>query len=125
MRVIDPGHLYVVQTLDANDANDVFQLRFVKRIGPKFPGNIGPAYAGTTVQEVLRACVDRLYYVNNQERDVNTLAANRKLQQAIYLLEERAARRHGREINFGLHGALHGRTCLKCGHVGCEGKCHP
>lgn len=48
MRVLDPGHLYALDSLDKSEDDKSQLLRFVKRIGDKFPGNIAPPYAGTT-----------------------------------------------------------------------------
>jgi hypothetical protein len=68
MRVMDPGHWYELALLDAlPNRLGLETLRFVKRVGDKFPGNQLPAYAGTTTQEVLRALIDRTKYVDAQE----------------------------------------------------------
>lgn len=56
MKVIDPGHVYDLRSLDGEQLN---RLVFVKREGPSYPGNVGH-YPGTTMQEVLRALIDRL-----------------------------------------------------------------
>lgn len=60
MTVIDPGHEYLMDSLDGEQTN---RLVFVKRQGVKYPGNVG-AHPGTTMQEVLRALLERLKYVN-------------------------------------------------------------
>ena len=65
MRVLDPGHTYQLKILDGN-LGDFETLCHVKRIGTNYPGNIAPAYPGTTTQEVLRAEIDRLRYVNTK-----------------------------------------------------------
>jgi hypothetical protein len=72
MKVIDPGHTYSLRSLDGN--GDV-RLRFVKRQGPGYPGNIG-RHSGTTTQEVVRALIDRTKYVDKQipnQRNVQVL----------------------------------------------------
>lgn len=66
MKVIDPGHKYELSTLDGDDSPVV--LTFVKRVGANYPGNES-AYAGTTLQETLRACLDRLAYLDRQLPD--------------------------------------------------------
>src|SRR5579871_2164805 len=96
MKVIDPGHLYVLNALDGDEGSSV-QLRFVKREGKLYPGNEGH-YAGTTIQEVCRALIDRVKYVNSQlPHDHNRVIIN-CLRLVILLLEERAAERHNREM---------------------------
>src|SRR5262252_4553646 len=101
MKVIDPGHLYLLRHLDGVGGE---LLRFVKRVGPGYPGNNGDTYPGTQIQEVLRALIDRIKYVSAQaERlgDLESLEDNAVCESArraaLYYLEVRAARRHGRE----------------------------
>jgi hypothetical protein len=116
MTVVDPGHEYL---LDALDGDAVQRLVFVKREGLKFPGNVGH-HSGTTIQEVLRALVERCRYVNNQAPCAETESATRLLEAAILLLELRAARRHGRLLDLPLESVVQGDgKCVKCGHVGC------
>jgi hypothetical protein len=130
VKVLDPGHKYGIHNLD--DVHDPQVLTFVKRQGPNFPGNEG-AYPGTTLQEVLRACCDRLRYVNAQGAQLKQSAMARSyshealvnLQQAILCLERRAASQHGRDpLSITREMAETGPTCIKCGHVGCKGECH-
>ncbi len=117
MRVIDPGHEHVLDSLDGDLPQT---LTFVKREGPMYPGNVGH-HPGTTTQEVLRACVERLRYVNRQIPCPETETAMALLMAAIHLLEARAALRHGRPAP-SLFDAVDGRTkCSACGHVGCPG----
>ncbi len=115
MRVIDPGHVYDLQVLDS-EVPTLERLVFVKREGDKFPGNVGH-HSGTNCQEVLRAIHDRLNYVNNQIPDPRNVEAVGLLERVIYLLEERAAERHGR-IPPTVWESVHGATCDHCGHVG-------
>lgn len=125
MRVLDPGHSYELRNLDEfNSSSPVSYLVFVKREGLNYPGNEG-SYSGTTLQEVLRACTDRLRYVNHQLPDKNTKKALGLLRLAILCLERRAAKRHHRNgAHLTLDEAEFGRCCSKCNHVGCEGGCH-
>jgi hypothetical protein len=103
MIVLDPGHLYQLQQLgELKDNTDIKYgyhntLRFVKREGPGYPGNSG-TYPGTIIQDVLRACIDRLKYVDNQISSPNNLVAIEHLRWAIFVLESRAAQRHGAQI---------------------------
>jgi hypothetical protein len=118
MRVIDPGHEYVLDSLDGDAPQ---RLVFVKRQGPKYPGNVG-SHPGTTIQEVLRALLERLAYVNAQIPCAETEAASGMLTTALVLLEQRAARRHGRVLAAPLARVISGEgKCPRCGHVGCPG----
>lgn len=124
MKVIDPGHMYALDELDADYVRKPVYLEFVKRMGENYPGNL-TAHAGTTMQEVLRALIDRASYVNNQIPCAETQAVIGLLQTAILLLEQRAARRHGRTLELTVLDFIQERaTCMKCGHIGCEGSCH-
>lgn len=127
MKVIDPGHTYALDVLDGESSTEPEILRFVKREGEGYPGNVGH-HPGTNMQEVIRALIDRVKYLNAQipdwQRNRNVLD---HLRQAIYYLEHRAAERHGRpplEV-WQMYSIEHYPTCAKCGHIGCEGVCHP
>lgn len=118
MTVVDPGHEYL---LDALDGDAVQRLVFVKREGAKYPGNVG-SHSGTTLQEVLRALIERCRYVNNQTPCPETEAVTNLLASALFLLEVRAARCHGRHLDASLESVVSGEgKCPKCGHVGCDG----
>lgn len=125
MRVLDPGHKYALSQLDGTGEE---LLTFVKREGDKFPGNVGH-YTGTNLQEVLRACIDRIGYVDNQVPHNSNKIVARHLRNCIRLLEERAARRHGRLPDWRLYEGdnypvtndqiEYLPTCSHCGHIGC------
>jgi hypothetical protein len=115
MKVYDPGHIYFLTELDGGSWE---VLRFVKREGPGYPGNKG-SHPGTTIQEVCRALIDRLDYVNNQIPCEDNRNARRGLQDAIYWLEKRAAERHGRVLQATSDGIEEAPTCQKCGHIEC------
>ncbi len=132
MKVIDPGHTFELDVLDAeSDFCTKPRLMFVKRVngtgfGPAYPGNKPPAHEGTTLQEVFRACISRLQYVDNQLPHAGNLDIVRHLRESIMTLEQRAAERHGR---LGAFRKLSGSiaedvenipTCKKCGHIYCE-----
>jgi len=120
MKVVDPGHAYALLMLDST--REAF-LRFVKREGEGYPGNSGH-YAGTNMQEVMRALIDRLKYLNDQIPDRRNHWIIGALRESISLLEERAAERHGRpfpKVPFEIETVP---FCPKCGHIGCKGECH-
>lgn len=126
MKIIDPGHQYALDQLDSVDPDLFQQLIFVKREGPGYPGNKGH-HSGTNIQEVLRALIDRVKYLDDQVRDRRNGALLELLRMGIYLLEERAADRHMRNwaLKLNLENIENLSTCSKCKHIGCEGQCHP
>lgn len=121
MKEIDPGHMFELQSLDNFQGQPPIQLVFVKREGEKFPGNVGHHY-GTNLQEVLRACIARIAYLDGQIPDDRNKIAAGHLGRVIFLLEDRAAQRHGRKPPSPFE-AIFGEACADCGHVGCKGSC--
>lgn len=122
MKVIDPGHVYELFTLDGEMSHP---LVFVKREGPGYPGNVG-YHAGTNIQDVLRCLIDRVEYLNKQEECYENGMVISHLRCAFEHLEKRAAGRHGRVLGKALATAIEKEPfCQKCGHVECEGACHP
>lgn len=120
MKVIDPGHLYEVASLDG-DAPQL--IRFVKRIGEKFPGNVGPGYPGTTSQELLRILIDRAHYVDNQVPHYSNVLGRSHARSYLWLLEERAALRAGdftRMQRASIDAIERYPTCPTCGHIFCK-----
>jgi len=121
MTCIDPGHRYLLATLDGDGSP--IPLDFVKREGEKYPGNVG-SHPGTTLQEVWRASIDRLTYLDWQDPHPANKTAILHMELAIAALEDRAADRHGR----GRHTVrdyCYGPQCPKCLHAGCAGQCRP
>ncbi len=120
MREIDPGHLYELDTLDSGYGRGEI-LRFVKRVGDKFPGNEPPAYSGTTTQEVLRALIARTKYVDGQRHFDENDDVIEHLRAALWLLEWRAHRvRDSRLPLWRPHEVEHAPTCITCGHITCR-----
>jgi hypothetical protein len=119
IRMTDPGHRYKLLVLDGNEDHE---LRFVKRIGKKFPGNIGQPYAGTTLQSVLRCLIDRTLYLQGQKWCLENIIILWALKISIWCLEFRAARRHGKFYMHGLEYATTYPMCFVCGHTFCNCK---
>lgn len=117
MEVLDPGHQYLLTSLDGGDP---ITLTFVKRDDPpeKYPGNVGH-YPGTQIQEVLRALIDRAIYVNNQIPCNETEDAITHLRSALWLLEKRHLNRHEGNGSPLLENIENIPFCLKCGHIDC------
>ncbi len=86
--IIDPGHKYILLTLDG-ELNQT--LTFVKRcdkiiegrLTNKFPGNKGE-YPGTTMQSVIRVILNRLRYLQNQQWSL--VMADIKTNRNIYVM---------------------------------------
>jgi hypothetical protein len=130
VKVIDPGHEYELDWLDgkppierSGGIEDGNRLIFVKRAGAGYPGNKG-SHPGTNMQEVLRALIDRVKYLDGQIHDERNLGVLENLRGALWLLEDRAAERHGRSLQSQVRNIEHQLTCQRCGHVECQGKCH-
>ena len=123
MRVIEPGHQYALAHLDGNLEE---LLTFVKREGPGYPGNVGH-HPGTNLQEVIRAMIDRVKYVDGQVPCRENKIVIAALRESLQYLEIRAARRHKRPVpaeldELGEHGigAIEALpVCRHCGHIGC------
>lgn len=118
MKILDPGHTYLLDSIDGGAPQT---LVFVKREGDKFPFNYG-CHPGTNVQEVLRALIDRTQFLNSQQPCAETEAAIGNLRTTLLLFELRAARCHGRHLNlFSTANLMHETPCQTCGHIRCEG----
>ncbi len=116
MKIIDPGHTYELSRLDGHG---VETLRFVKREGEKFPGNVG-SYSGTNCQEVLRVLINRCEYLNDQIQCAETESIIHLLNTSLFLFEVRAARRSGRSLSLKrLDGIRVIDCCPVCGHIQC------
>lgn len=116
MIILDPGHMFGLAQLDGDEMET---LRFVKRIGCKFPGNIPPGYAGTNLQEVFRACISRVQYLDAQISDYRNSVVLHHLRQALHALELRAAERHHITLPV-LDGPIELiPVCPHCGHIAC------
>jgi hypothetical protein len=119
-KILDKGHAYVLLTLDGLGRQE---LVFVKRHDPndpkRFPGNYN-SHPGTTLQSVLRCCCERVRYLQNQIWAAENVLLLLMLRVAIWSLEFRAARRHGRSYWHGLTFAEQHPMCPDCGHTVCE-----
>lgn len=126
MKEIDPGHEFELDYLDTADEKTMAQvgrLRFVKRVGPKYPGN-ADAHSGTTIQEVTRALIKRLIHLDRQDPHRRNKIALRDFRNAMLQLELRAAERAGdpdRILSLSeLLEIEEHPACRTCGHIGCR-----
>lgn len=119
MKVVDPGHEFLLDCLDAPSGFKV-HLPFVKRVGERYPGN-ATAHAGPTSQEVLRALISRAKYVNQQTPCNETRVSVWLMRAVIWLYERRAKRIKGYRMPLRLIRTIELLpTCRTCGHVGCS-----
>lgn len=127
MNILEPGHIYDLKWYDGKSYRPFETLLiFMKREGQKYPGNIG-SHPGTNIQEVLRALIDRVKYLDEQISDSRNGQVLLHLRAAIILLEDRAADRHGRALPWRPGPAPlmieYQATCRFCGHIGCGETC--
>lgn len=118
MKTIDPGHRYLLLSLDGGEPQE---LVFVKRCNPpeRYPGNTN-AHPGTTLQAVIRCLIERFHYLQGQFWCVENWIAIRLLMFVLWLLEFRAARRHGLSYWHSPHFATYAPLCPQCGHTQCH-----
>lgn len=116
MTVLDPGHLYKLQSYDGDIA---ILLQFMKRTGEGYPGN-NCSYTGTNCQEVIRVLIDRVKYLNGQVPDPRNTKIISMLRHCLYWFEERAADRHGRPFSRVTFEIEKYEPCKTCGHLDCE-----
>lgn len=83
MEIITPGHLYKLSQLDGSDSEE---LRFVKRTGNEL-------WPGTINQEVIRALIDRVIFLDNQVPWSKNDEILYHLRMALVLHETRALER--------------------------------
>lgn len=117
MKVLIPGHQFALSQLDG-DGYEL--LTFVSRMGFKYPGNM-ISHSGTTTQEVIRALIYRLEYVDNQEPHIENMRAINFLRQTIIELESRAKKVRGEVLeitNLSLD-VENIPTCSVCLHIQC------
>lgn len=135
MREVEPGHDYLLDTYDGGLGPAPWRIRFMKRVGPDYPGNQPPAMSGTNCQEVLRVLIARVKYLNDQKPHVANAWVLNRLREDIWDFELRHAELRGRLERFrdlargvASNTLENGRplcvelipTCSTCGHLFCE-----
>ena len=117
---VDPGHEYL---LDSYDGGEPVRITFVKREGEGYPFNVGH-HPGANCQEVIRALIARVQYLQQQIPCPENSVVIQKLRDALWQFEIRAAQRHERMLpNFPLSEIELQPTCKRCGHIGCASSC--
>jgi len=118
--IIDPGHSYLLLTLDGELKQTLTFVKRCDRQNPKrFPGNFN-SYPGTTVQSVVRCLLERMRYLQRQVWCLENVFVIFCLKWVLWLMEFRAARRHRRLYLKSLHYAENQPLCLSCGHTLCD-----
>lgn len=117
MKILVPGHLFDLASLDGDFQQ---RLQFVERMGTKYPGNL-EARPGTTNQEVCRALISRMEYVDNQWPCLETKLSLIKAREIILLHEIRAKQQYRKFLpNLDISSIELFATCPVCGHILCE-----
>ena len=120
MKVVDSGHKYELEVFDTEEVEATLPLVFVKRNDPRNED----AYPGTIIQEVLKALIERLEYVNRQFPCAETESVLHMMKTSLLLMEIRANRLYGRFLHLNREDDILGlQTCRRCGHTQCEGEC--
>lgn len=94
MQVIDPGHIYDMWQLGADEPQ---RITFIKRSGGAI--KYEEEWPGVQVQEVLRVLIDRSKYLNEIINCTETQDAIWHMQMALFAYEARAYRRKMESVN--------------------------
>ncbi len=128
MIILDPGHKYQLTSLDVKDYQDSSKydviVTYVKRTGPKYPGNINrnypKPYPGVTMQKIQRMQLDRIEYVDKQGSCIENKIVHFLWKVCNWLLEFRAARHNKILYLKSLDFAYKAKMCSICGHTVCN-----
>ena len=117
MEIIDPGHKFLLEGYDGGEPQ---MLVFMKREGTGYPLNVGH-HSGTNCQEVIRALIERVKYLQHQVACDENEQIIQHLREALRLFEKRAAQRRGQILpRLVLEDFELLPTCAKCGHITCS-----
>ena len=131
---MDPGHYYLLDEYSGSNPEEMLSseqpLHFMHRVGDKYPGNQGAPYDGTNCQEVIRALIARIKYLQEQAKQLNDpsstsideeiIELGRKM---LWLFEIRAADIHGIEFPDEVMAEIETvPVCRTCGHIVCKHK---
>lgn len=118
MKVVNPGHLYLVENVDGPGDQ---QIRFVRRRGRD--GKLlaeRDSSPGILCQELLRVLIDRVCYLNDEDPCSEDVAIIQGLRNALRLFEARAARRTIEKLSMPELAD----ACPECHHLLCAHR-HP
>ncbi|HVX56446.1 MAG TPA: hypothetical protein VHA37_01830 [Candidatus Saccharimonadales bacterium] len=120
MKVIDPGHIYELDILDGYLVRGGGHLRFIR--WPDYPHNQQSPHPGTTSQEVIRALIDRVQYLDQKQPSRHNVTVVDSLRIALLALEMQACEqrgRHGKRLISVPEEIELAPTCKVCGHIQC------
>ena len=125
MIILDLGHDYLLEGVGGPElVNPPQRITFVKNEGDAYPGNVGH-HSGVMTQELLRVCIDRTKYLNDQGSCMETELALSAMRQALAWYEVRAARCRGTFIEGDYADVLdNAEVCPTCGHNQCHRTVH-
>lgn len=120
MRVIIPGHVYALDSVDTSPGRNPRQsVSFVLRRGPEGePLSEASRAPGILCQELLRVLIDRVLYLYAERPCDEDTQIIQKLRECLVLFEARAARSAIERLSKPEEAA----TCNSCGHIICT---HP
>ena len=120
MKCVDMGHKFRLLNYDGGEPYQL--LVFMKREGAGYPFNVGH-YPGTNCQEVTRALISRVRYLQAQVPCWQNRCVRFLLRVTLWLFEHRAAKRHHRAFPLRLiRNIEYLPTCETCGHINCIGE---
>ena len=118
MKEINPGHIYLLENYDLSSNTPPYHvLHFMKRIGDRYPGNEPPSCTGTNCQEVIRALIARVVYLDNQFPCIENQIILFCSKIALWAFEFRASRIKGKFLLVNPLNAWKLSTDPKDGHI--------
>jgi hypothetical protein len=111
MKVVEPGHVYTMDTIDSRGSLEPQTVRFLRRSSSLIQH---PYEAeGTNTQELLRVAIDRTKYLDRIQPCSENEDILFCLRHALFLYEARAYRRKINKVNKGQGAHLEGSETFK------------
>lgn len=99
MKVLEPGHVYLLETVDAKQDTPPQVIRFIKRSSSLVQHE--KEHEGTNTQELIRVAIDRTKYLDRIQHCVENEDILWCLRRALMDYEARAYRRKVNKVNKG------------------------
>jgi hypothetical protein len=112
MRIVEPGHLYLVKNIDGPGEQEI---RFVRRRDERAL-LLDEFKPGILSQELLRVLIDRTRYLNDEDPCAEDVEIIHKLRDCLRLFEARAARRTIEKLPMPETAS----ACPRCHHILCS-----
>lgn len=97
MKIITPGHLYMLANFENKDVNEQF-LQFIHKEVEEDTTEFITISDGTTNEEVIEVLIDRLNYLFEKFPSKETACAITKLEEALMWLNKRTQDRIKRNV---------------------------